>query len=314
VLNIPIYMKETQDFVRLSEEEYYLIAQNGVFLCRNHRFFQSDVRIWGDKSHFSTYSSYSSSGGNRSQIGFTTTSDDYYEKWRKEDEAKARKIAQLQPHEESAISKFPPIPADLLQLAVGFFDSVHSKHQTEAIVLLFWNLKEKRYQLFCPPQKVSWGSCKYQMAAPPPMSLQVGSIHSHGTMSAYSSWDDKQDERYLDGIHVVVGYIDREPPDLHTVLAVDGHHFDQEPGKVLEAYTQRNPLFPQEWLNQLELQRFESVWSWGSGYTGYYGTGRKRKKKRKTPTDSLTLPHEPSQKEPDDEEEDDPSQSYLFEG
>lgn len=265
MIKIPIYTKDDPAFVRPNDPEFYLVAQNGLFLCRNHRFFQSNVRMWGDKSHFYTYN-YTS---------------EYSRKWQEEDTKKARVIHHLQPHEETATCKFPPLPQDLLELATGFFKKVHDQHHTEAIVLLFWNLKTKKYELRCPPQTVSWGSCKYEMTAPPPMCLQVGSVHSHGTMSAYSSFDDKEDERYLDGIHVVVGNIDRDPPDFHAVLAVDGKHFPQIPREVFEGYERRNPEFPPEWLEQLTVKTYTNTQyfggAWGS-WGGYTSEGTKKEK------------------------------------
>ncbi len=41
---IPLYLKTERDMPRPPDSEYYLLARNGLFLCRNHRFFRSDVR------------------------------------------------------------------------------------------------------------------------------------------------------------------------------------------------------------------------------------------------------------------------------
>src|SRR5262245_41917838 len=40
---IPVYLKTAADMPRPADPEFYLLTQNGAFLCRNHPFFTSDV-------------------------------------------------------------------------------------------------------------------------------------------------------------------------------------------------------------------------------------------------------------------------------
>ena len=40
---IPLYLKTDIDRPRFTDAEFYLLARNGLFFCRNHRFFQSDL-------------------------------------------------------------------------------------------------------------------------------------------------------------------------------------------------------------------------------------------------------------------------------
>ena len=40
---IPLYLKTDNDRPRFTDAEFYLLAKNGLFFCRNHRFFQSDL-------------------------------------------------------------------------------------------------------------------------------------------------------------------------------------------------------------------------------------------------------------------------------
>ena len=40
---IPLYLKTDNELPRFTDAEFYLLARNGLFFCRNHRFFQSDV-------------------------------------------------------------------------------------------------------------------------------------------------------------------------------------------------------------------------------------------------------------------------------
>src|SRR5262249_21396219 len=40
---IPLYLKTDAQMPRPADPEFYLVTQNGAFLCRNHPFFTSDV-------------------------------------------------------------------------------------------------------------------------------------------------------------------------------------------------------------------------------------------------------------------------------
>ena len=55
----------------------------------------------------------------------------------------------------------------------------------------------------------------------PPNLTLFGDIHSHVDEPAYASGTDKWDERYRAGLHIVVGRLGQEPPELH-IEAVRG--------------------------------------------------------------------------------------------
>ena len=77
---------------------------------------------------------------------------------------------------------------------------------------------------------------------------------SHADGDAYSSWTDRRDEEYRDGIHVVVGDVESEPPAFHLEFAVDGHRFTMKFEQFFEGYTKRDRDFPQEWLNEVKCK------------------------------------------------------------
>ena len=87
-------------------------------------------------------------------------------------------------------------------------------------------------------------------------------------MDAYASGTDRADERYRDGIHAVVGRIDREPPEFHLELAVDGHRFRLAPGDVFEGYRQRRRFVPEAWLSRVRVKPVTSarLWGWRSDW------------------------------------------------
>lgn len=219
VQKVPLFLKTSESMPRPDEAEYYLLTRNGTFFCRNHRFFQSDVPA--------------------GQLP----------RW-------------LAPHWAGCVPRFPKLGVAAFEYIVGFFYRIYQIHRSEAIVLVYWDAPRKRYRIVVPPQIATvWESSlgfrtaldvKYGVpTAPPPGSLLVASIHSHADGAAYSSWTDQQDELHRDGIHVVCGGIDRDPPELHLELAVDGHRFSLQPEDFFRGYDGRRRNIPQDWIDQL---------------------------------------------------------------
>jgi len=105
--------------------------------------------------------------------------------------------------------------------------------------------------------------------------LLVGDIHSHGDYGAYASGVDKRDETYRDGIHIVVGRIDEEPPEFHVEMSVDGHRFPLKFDDVLAGYRQRRRLVPERWLRRLHVIVKRPAWtSYSNSYTTIDASGR----------------------------------------
>ena len=239
---IPVYLKTSDDMPRPGDAEFYLVAQNGTFLCRNHTFFQSDVPA-------------------------------------------KRQPRGLAEHESSCLVRFPPVPATVLEYIVAFFGRAFERHQSEAVVLLYWDLQRKRYRIVVPKQTATvWESSSgirspMDVAYEVPLGLPrhyllVGDIHSHGDMEAYASWTDKLDEVYRDGVHAVAGRIEHEPPQWHVAVAVDGHRFTLEFEHLFQGYRERRRIVPECWMAQLEVETKRPSWtSWS--YQPYKSSYRK---------------------------------------
>jgi PRTRC genetic system protein A len=217
---IPVYIKTQADMPRPDDPEFYLLTRNGTFLCRNHPFFASDV---------------------------PTT----------------RPVRALAAHEPGVVVRYPKVKSSVLESIVGFFWRIYQMHRSEAIVLLVWDLVEQRYRLVVPEQEATvWRSgrdrspqdVRYQAGVLPPGQLLVGDIHSHGNMAAFTSWTDEADERHRDGVHAVVGHIEREPPDFHVELAIDGERFKLKMDQVFEGYTSRRQFVPRAWLERVKVR------------------------------------------------------------
>jgi hypothetical protein len=84
----------------------------------------------------------------------------------------------------------------------------------------------------------------------------IGDIHSHVTAPAFASHTDQTDESHRPGLHIVVGRLDREPPEFHIEFIVDGTRFPvDDPGLVFAGYRRRQPdSVPACWLDQVIVQ------------------------------------------------------------
>jgi hypothetical protein len=233
---IPIYLKPDPATPRPKDSEFFWLTRDGLFFCRNHPFFASDVPA-------------------------------------------SRPPAWLARHNAACQVSFPKVPPTVLEFAVAFLGLVFEVSGSEAIVLLLWHTKKRRYKLFVPKQEATvWHSSGGYRAALdvtyevptvlPRHCLLVGDIHSHGDYGAYSSGVDKHDERHRDGMHIVVGRIDEEPPEYHVEMSADGHRFPLRFGEVLAGYQQRRTVVPKCWLQQVRVIVKRPAWtSYSNTYT-----------------------------------------------
>jgi hypothetical protein len=241
---IPIYLKTSADMPRPRDPEYYLLTQDGMFICRNHPFFRSDVKT-------------------------------------------KRPVRSLARHEAACQLNYPRLGQAALEYILGFFDKVFKVHGSESVVLLLWDMERKRYRLHVPEQEATvWESynglrspldVKYTLPkALPARHLLIGDIHCHGDIGAYASWTDQEDEFYRDGVHIIVGHIDRDPPAFHAEVTVDGARFPLPLSAIFRGYQHRRTLIPDEWLRKVKIKvdrpRFTSYGS--SSYVSAYGSKR----------------------------------------
>jgi hypothetical protein len=152
-----------------------------------------------------------------------------------------------------------------LELIVGFFAEVAKRHCAEAAVLLLYDQLANKIRFFIPFQKAtvskSWMGKQYPVdlkydlptKLDPQLSL-IGDIHSHATEAAYASFTDKQDETHQAGVHIVVGQVHREPPDIHCEFVVDGYRFPISPSLVLEGYRRRRKKVPPAWFDRVKVR------------------------------------------------------------
>lgn len=212
-----------------------MLGSDGLFICREHEFFRSCAPA------------RTGPGDLERQGSFLTPS-------------------------------FPVIPQADFERVVGFFDLVGERHGGEAAVMFFWDREEERVRTVVPEQTAtvvryydgyrSAIGLHYEPPTDhPPHWVPFGDAHSHVHMSAYCSHTDKEDESYDAGLHLVVGRISKEPPDIHVDAVADGTRFELELEDVVERYEKRRYDFPAPWMDKVKVDVSWSTWGTGKGYS-----------------------------------------------
>jgi PRTRC genetic system protein A len=269
----PIYVKTRPDMPWPDDRVFYLLAADGLYLCRNNEFMRSSVRVSNGPS-------------------------------------------ELADHQSGLALTYPKLPRRLLEKIVGFAARIGRLYGSEAGVLLAWDRERRRYRVIVPEQEatVSRGwfgdiypiGLHYEVPAElPPGWVLVGDVHSHVNEGAYSSGTDKEDETHRAGLHVVVGRLNREPPEFHVEAVVDGTRFRVPEPVVFAGYRKRRLAVPQEWIDKVKVEMpkpyysgdyedrkrrhghgtgyYGSYGGYGSSYNGGYGLGYRREDRDRPP-------------------------------
>jgi proteasome lid subunit RPN8/RPN11 len=224
-------------------DAFYVLAANGLYMCRNHPFFRSCTKARGFPGE----------------------------------------LEEVTPFLHQS---FPKIPKELMQQTVGFFSAVAEEHGSEAGLFLAWNRETEAVELVVAPQtatvSTAWNGGVHavglQYDVPTdlaPELLIFGDIHSHVDGAAYASGTDVHDEMDKPGLHVVVGRIGQEPPDVHAEIVVDGTRFSVDPLDVIAGYERRTEEVPAAWIAQVGVEDVSKTWSDGWPWSGgsSYGAG-----------------------------------------
>ncbi len=167
-------------------------------------------------------------------------------------QTKVGRIAHLPAGSEFVDYALPAVPADVMARVVGFFRATYRLHRTEAAVLLVW--RDGVFDLVVPPQKATSVSVAFDVGdGDVPLGWRVvGSMHSHGAFGAYASTTDEDDEAELDGLHVVVGDLDRRRIGYAAAVVVDGVRFALKPSQLFER-PRRFVEPPADWLARVKV-------------------------------------------------------------
>lgn len=177
------------------------------------------------------------------------------------------------------------IPEELCSQIVNFFRDVWNEHKTEAEVILLMNYETKEWAIHVPRQKVSGTSV--ESALDPndiPEKYQiVGTMHSHCDFNAFHSGTDISDAEDMDGVHFTIGYLDKEEPQIVSMVMQDGIKFDYKPEQLGDFGSLEFPA-PAEWMERIFTWQSEIAEADKEIFEKY---GKKR-------THTTTQPHKPS--------------------
>jgi len=147
--------------------------------------------------------------------------------------APVNKISILESVTSMAKMHIEPIPGKWIAKVMEFFKAVYAEHRSEAIVLLFYNEETGKHKIVPPMQKVAGASCDYDKGITIEGYTMIGTIHSHGSMSAFHSGTDDKDEEHFDGLHITLGDLDDEHPSMSASIVANGHRVMIEPSEYI---------------------------------------------------------------------------------
>ena len=258
-LATPIYVK-LEGFVWPNDKMFFLLAQEGVFKCRNHPFFKSAVKM---KDGIKELESQSQS----LTLSYPTLPKVLVERA----VGFFRLIAEKQNSEAAAIWVWNKLTeqVELIipdQVAVNSGKSASAPHG--------W------------PMDV-----KYTIPLLQPHQLLIGDIHCHVDGGAYASGMDTDDETHRPGIHIVVGRIYDKQPQFFCEAVADGERFSvKDMDTVWEGFDQADTKsVPPEWLDKVKVEEKKwggfsagDSWGWDGGNGRGMDTKAIEKKDRET--------------------------------
>ena len=116
---------------------------------------------------------------------------------------------------------------------INFFKAVYKEYRSESIILLFYNEEKKRYKIFPPRQKVTAASLEYNRGITVDGMTMIGTIHSHGSMSAFHSGTDDDDEKSFDGLHITIGDVNDDEVSISASIIANGYRFMVDPNEYI---------------------------------------------------------------------------------
>lgn len=146
---------------------------------------------------------------------------------------KVEGIAPLREISTFAKLKIPKIPAKHIATIISFFRSVDEKYQSEAIILIHYSCKLKRFCLVCPQQRVSGACVEYDANERVAGYQLIGSIHSHSSMGAFHSDTDRSDESAFDGLHITIGSLHKLSFSVVASVVINNNRFPLDPQNAI---------------------------------------------------------------------------------
>ncbi len=140
-------------------------------------------------------------------------------------------LGDLKPYAKLNIEK---IPGSVFAKIYSFFKEVYKEYYSECVALLYYNLETKKYKTYIPKQEVSGASLDYVKDKTFKNHVLMCSIHSHGSMSAFHSGTDSDDEKNFDGLHITLGKMNHDVMDISASIVTNGSRFMVNPLDYIE--------------------------------------------------------------------------------
>jgi len=173
--------------------------------------------------------------------------------------APVKNISILQSVISSAQMHITPIPGMWIAKVMNFFREVYKEYRSEAIVLLFYNEETGHHKIVPPHQKVAGASCDYDKGITIEGYTMIGTIHSHGNMSAFHSGTDDKDEEHFDGLHMTFGDLDEDYPSISASIVSNGFRQMIEPEQYIK------DLVCMAETNSVDNKAVRTVYKWVDG-------------------------------------------------
>jgi hypothetical protein len=174
---------------------------------------------------------------------------------------KVDKIPLLDEEKETATLLAPKIPYPLIAEALAFFRAVYEKYRSEAMVFLLF--ENKAWSIEPGAQEVASASVSYENALHKSGKRPAGTIHSHCNMGASFSGIDDGDDMHSDGVHITIGKISEEFPEIACSLAVNGSRFHIE-SKDLISDLPAAKLENHPWLDKVRKKDVAADGAWNN--------------------------------------------------
>lgn len=207
-----------KEFTWPKDSCFCIMAREGLFKCRNNMFTRSCVLV------------------NESGLD----------------------LDGLLPQEEFCFLRYTKIPRKIMEDALSFFAETARKHSAEAIVLLGYDIVDRRWLSIVPEQTSGGMEVKYTI--PDDLDdhiLLPGDIHSHVDAGAFHSSTDTHDEKMRDGIHITLGKVQNKWPDISMEIVQDGKRFTLTEDMILEEWGPRSTRVPDGWMDKFTYKKWE---------------------------------------------------------
>jgi proteasome lid subunit RPN8/RPN11 len=171
--------------------------------------------------------------------------------------------------EEEVSFHYPIISFEIYQKSLCFLREIYREHQSEANILLVLergvSFEEQEYEIVIPKQKVGGASVDYDEGMGEVNEylgedkFLAGSIHSHPGFTAYQSGIDHQDEINFDGIHITLGQIADNTPEVHQRVCIGGVVYEPKGDLINTVPPIPEVEIPEEWKGKVEKQSYGKV-------------------------------------------------------